>query len=285
VLGQWLAAVSPDVPQVLVDPASRWADPDRTAGDVVAADPTALADAVLAELGDGEAVGSEWVERWVEVEGAAQGALDHELSASGPLAMSEPAVARAVAAGLRDDGVLLASSSMPVRDVEWYAGPRYGSTVLSNRGANGIDGVISTAVGAAIGCQSPVIALVGDLAFLYDTAGLLAARSNAAAAVTVMVVDNDGGGIFSFLSQAQELPVALFERYWGTPHGLDLGAVAAAYGAHVRFLDCRDELEELVEGAGAPGLRVGIVRSTRPHNVAVHDQLHQAVANAVCALL
>jgi 2-succinyl-5-enolpyruvyl-6-hydroxy-3-cyclohexene-1-carboxylate synthase len=190
-----------------------------------------------------------------------------------------------VAARLRDDGVLLASSSMPVRDVEWYAAPRYGPTVLSNRGANGIDGVISTAVGAAVGGQKPVVALVGDLAFLYDAAGLLAGRSDPGAAVTVIVVDNDGGGIFSFLSQAQELPPAQFERYWGTPHGVDVGAVAAAYGAGVSSLGCRDDLDRLIEAAGTPGVRVGVVRSNRAHNVAVHDQVHQAVARAVRAVL
>jgi 2-succinyl-5-enolpyruvyl-6-hydroxy-3-cyclohexene-1-carboxylate synthase len=199
--------------------------------------------------------------------------------------MSEPAVARAAAAGLSDDGMLVASSSMPVRDVEWYAAPRCGSTVLSNRGASGIDGVISTAVGAALGGQAPVVALVGDLAFLYDAGGLLAGRSDPAAAVTVIVVDNDGGGIFSFLSQAQELPPAQFERYWGTPHGVDVGAVAAAYGVGVSSLGCRDELDGLLDAAGTPGVRVGIVRSSRAQNVAVHDQLHRAVATAVREVL
>ncbi len=283
VLGQWLAALGPEVPQILVDPWGRWADPDRTVGDVVAADPTAVATAVLDEANGHDAAGSEWLGRWVEAEAAAQAALDHELRPSGPLAMSEPAVARAVAARLTDDGVLLASSSMPVRDVEWYSAPRCGSTVLSNRGANGIDGVVSTAVGAALGSRRPVVGLIGDLAFLYDAAGLLAGRSEVA--VTMIVVDNDGGGIFSFLSQAQQLPSAQFERYWGTPHGLDVAAVASAYGADVRLLEGRDDLDGLVDAAATPGLRVGVVRSARPHNVVVHDQLHRAVAAAVRATL
>jgi 2-succinyl-5-enolpyruvyl-6-hydroxy-3-cyclohexene-1-carboxylate synthase len=179
--------------------------------------------------------------------------------------------------------VLLASSSMPVRDVEWYGAPRCGSTVLSNRGANGIDGVVSTAVGAALGSGRPVVALLGDLAFLYDATGLLAGRSEAA--VTMIVVDNDGGGIFSFLSQAQQLPSAQFERFWGTPHGLDVAAVASAYGADVRLLEGRDDLDGLVDAAATPGLRVGVVRTARPHNVVVHDQLHRAVAAAVRATL
>ena len=140
--------------------------------------------------------------------------------------MSEPAVARAVVAGLPEDAVLLAASSMPVRDVEWYSAPRDRVTVLSNRGVNGIDGVLSTAIGVALGRRGPTLALVGDLAFLYD-AGALLWSTRRELALTIVVVDNNGGGIFSFLPQAAALPEGQFERYWGTPHGGDVAAIAA----------------------------------------------------------
>jgi 2-succinyl-5-enolpyruvyl-6-hydroxy-3-cyclohexene-1-carboxylate synthase len=185
-----------------------------------------------------------------------------------------------VVAGVPAGGVLLASSSMPVRDVEWYAAPREKVAVLANRGANGIDGVLSTAVGVAAGSGAPVLALVGDLAFLYDAGALLwAARRQLA--LTVIVVDNDGGGIFSFLPQAAALPAGQFERYWGTPHGVDILAIASAYGAEAFEVADRSQLDRTVAGAGQPGVRVALVRSERAANVVAHDRLHAAVAAAV----
>jgi 2-succinyl-5-enolpyruvyl-6-hydroxy-3-cyclohexene-1-carboxylate synthase len=239
-----------------------------------------MADALLA--GAGPAMGSEspWARQWADAEAVAQKALAGELDGIGAAPLSEPAVARAVVAGVPDSGVLVAASSMPVRDVEWYGAPRRHLRVLSNRGANGIDGVIATAVGAALGSGAPTVALVGDLAFLYDAGALLGAGARGVA-LTVVVVDNDGGGIFSFLPQAAVLPPEQFERYWGTPHGADLGAVAAAYGAEVVAVSDRASLDEVLAGAARPGLRVAVVRSDRAANVAVHDRLHQAVAMAI----
>ncbi len=194
-------------------------------------------------------------------------------------------MARAVVAGLPEGGALLVSSSMPVRDVEWYGEARHGLAVFANRGANGIDGVLSTAIGVAAGVRqgAPVVALVGDLAFLYDAGALLAAARRDLA-LTVIVVDNDGGGIFSFLSQATTLPAAQFERYWGTPHGVDILAIAAAYGAEVVEVASRSQLDGLLAGVGQPGLRVARVRSDRAANVAVHERLHAAVVDAVRCL-
>jgi 2-succinyl-5-enolpyruvyl-6-hydroxy-3-cyclohexene-1-carboxylate synthase len=293
VLAQWLAGLGPEVPQVLVDPWGRWADPERRVGYVLAADPTAVAAALLAATGRAGQAGqagtagresaSEWARQWAAAEQAAQAALDRESARDAPLAMSEPAVARAVVAGLPDGGLLLASSSMPVRDVEWYSAPRQKVTVLANRGANGIDGVLSTAVGAALAGGAPTVALIGDLAFLYDAGAMLGAGDREIA-LTVVVVDNDGGGIFSFLPQASELPGARFERYWGTPHGIDIGAVAAAYGAAVVPVRDRGSLDAVLAGAAEPGVRVAVVPSERSANVAAHDALNRAVAEALVTL-
>jgi 2-succinyl-5-enolpyruvyl-6-hydroxy-3-cyclohexene-1-carboxylate synthase len=157
--------------------------------------------------------------------------------------------------------------------------------VLANRGVNGIDGVLSTARGVASGGgpEAPVVALVGDLAFLYDAGALLGAVRRDLA-LTVIVVDNDGGGIFSFLPQATALPAGQFERYWGTPHGADILAIAAAYGAEVVEIESRTDLDDVLARARQPGLRVARVRSDRAVNVSVHDHLHAAVADAVGGL-
>ena len=320
VLTQWLAGLDPAVAQVLVDPWGRWGDPDRRVEQVIGADPTATAAALLAAVGRPLGVewpvgvgraggvgagagagavggsrladGSEpagavrpdrtWVGQWADAEQAAQGVFDHELAAGGPLELSEPGVARAVVAALPENAMLLASSSMPVRDVEWYSAPRRGVTVLSNRGVNGIDGVLSTAIGVALG-GVPTVALIGDLAFLYD-AGALLWSSGRDLALTIAVVDNNGGGIFSFLPQAGTLAEAEFERYWGTPHRADLTAIARAYGVEVVPCPDRRALDAVLAEVGRPGVRVAVVPSDRATNVMAHERLNAAVAEAVATI-
>jgi 2-succinyl-5-enolpyruvyl-6-hydroxy-3-cyclohexene-1-carboxylate synthase len=167
---------------------------------------------------------------------------------------------------------------MPVRDVEWYAPARTGLRVLANRGANGIDGVVSTAVGAATAGDGPVTALVGDLAFLHDTNALLglAARD---LDLTIVVVDNRGGGIFSFLPQASALAAERFEHLFGTPHDVDLANLAAVHGVQAITVHAPDGLAPALHVArDAPGAHVLVVPTDRRANVAVHDAVHAAVA-------
>lgn len=279
VIGQWLAGLPAEVPQVLCDPSGRWADPERAAGHVVRADAAALA----AALPDGSPPAASWAAAWSEAEIRATEVMDSLLSPGGDLELSEPAVARAALAGVPDGGLLVASSSMPVRDIEWYGAPRRGAVVLSNRGANGIDGVVSTAVGASLASGQPTVALLGDLAFLYDAGALLWAPARPLR-LSLVVIDNDGGGIFSFLPQAAALEPDRFERYWGTPHGLDLLRVASAYGVETSAIAERDGLETFLARAARPGVRMAVVRSDRAANVAAHDRLHAAVAAAVDGL-
>jgi 2-succinyl-5-enolpyruvyl-6-hydroxy-3-cyclohexene-1-carboxylate synthase len=274
VVATWLAGLGPEVEQVLVDPFGRWADPERTAGLVVRADP----DSLCVALTDERSHWGAWGERWAALEAAAQAAFDDVLARHPEV--TEPGVARTVAATVPTGGVLFTSSSMPMRDVEWYARPRDGVRVLANRGANGIDGVVSSALGVALG-GDPVIALVGDLAFLYDTGGLVGAAERGSSC-TLVVVDNDGGGIFSFLPQASALAPERFERLWGTPHGLDLGAVARGYGVPVVVAHAADEVKPAVLAAVREGgVGIVLVRTSRRANVAVHEELHEAVAAAV----
>ena len=290
VLNQWLAGLPAGVPQVLVDPWGRWADPERKASLLVRSTARALSDAIRSCSGGGPDGGSgsgsgrtDWASGWAEVEKVARRAIDGLLGSGSELEMSEPAVAGAVLEAVPAGGSVVVSSSMPVRDVEWYGPPVVGRRVLSNRGANGIDGVVSTAVGAALGRGAeagPTLALLGDLAFVYD-AGALLWSSQRPLDLRLVVVDNDGGGIFSFLPQASALPPDRFERYWGTPHGLDLVAVAAAYGARAERVTTRQELGRFLSGPGDTGAKVAVVPSERRANVTAHDRLNAAVAEAV----
>lgn len=277
VLSRWLGDLEAD--QIVIDPYGRWPDPERQATHVVHADPTLL----CAELADlVVAAPSDWLDRWRRAENLAQHAIDEVLSAES--AITDPAVARSLSRSVPAEVTLLTSSSMPVRDLEWFGHPGSAHRVLANRGANGIDGVVSTALGAAAGGSAPVVAILGDLAFLHDATGLLGAPSRPGDCVFV-VVDNDGGGIFSFLPQARTTPFDVFERVFGTPHGLDLGAVAAAYGVAARQAGTVDELTTEVErGLSAGGTHVVVVRTDRAANVSLHDRLHHAVAEAVGTL-
>jgi 2-succinyl-5-enolpyruvyl-6-hydroxy-3-cyclohexene-1-carboxylate synthase len=202
------------------------------------------------------------------------------------VAPNEPAVARAVVRGLPAGAHLVVSSSMPIRDVERYARPREGLpvralTVHANRGANGIDGVVSTAVGVAAGSGAPTGLLIGDVAVLHDSNGLLGAAGREIDLVCV-VVDNDGGGIFSFLPQASTLADERFEALFGTPHGLDVVALAAAYGVDARRLAPGEDVAGAVaEAAAKGGVHVLVVGTDRRTNVDVHHRIDEAVAVAV----
>lgn len=284
VVGDWMAGLGAS--QYLVDPHGAWLDPSRTATTVVTADPTTLVMAVAGCRGRRRAP-EEWAARWRESEAAAQRALDLELAELARMdGINEPGVARAVVDTLGDGATLVVSSSMPVRDVEWFGRPRRGLRVLANRGANGIDGVVSTALGVAATAAGPTCALMGDLAFLHDATGLRAGRaSDRGLKCTVVVVDNSGGGIFSFLPQARELSASAFERLLGTPHGVDLVAVARALGADADEVFSAKDLVSAIESThrDEAGTTVVVARTDRAANVAVHERLHAAVAAALNA--
>ncbi len=172
------------------------------------------------------------------------------------------------------------SASMPIRDLEWYAPPLPAPpVVLANRGANGIDGVVSTALGVAASGTAPrTLALLGDLAFLHDVSGLVNVPD---VPCTFVVVDNGGGGIFSFLPQATTLAPEVFEALFGTPPTSDVGAVARGFGLPVMEVSKLSELESALASApGHPAL-VRVRVPSRAENVAVHDALNQAVRLAL----
>jgi 2-succinyl-5-enolpyruvyl-6-hydroxy-3-cyclohexene-1-carboxylate synthase len=275
VVGEWVAATG--APEIAVAGVDAWIDPHGTAAVVLAAAPDALVEAWADEADelDGPADDA-WRSRWEAVGSAAATAIE-EVLAGEPTA--EPAVARAVAGALPEGGCLVVSSSMPVRDLEWFGRPGAPITVHANRGANGIDGVVSTAVGIAVASGVPTALLIGDLAFLHDSNGLLGAGDRGAD-LTVVVVDNDGGGIFSFLPQAS-LDGERFEQLYGTPHGLDLVAVAAAFGVAARRTT--DVAADVAGALARGGVHVLVAPSERSANVELHARLHAAVALAVTA--
>jgi 2-succinyl-5-enolpyruvyl-6-hydroxy-3-cyclohexene-1-carboxylate synthase len=276
------AWLDPSVPQVLFDPDGMWLDPGRAATERLAAlpEPKDLVARLTGGPPDQLGPPGAWCESWLRVEHDARLALDDFLDA-----FDEPfegRVARDVASSfLSGRGTLVVASSMPVRDVEAFA-DRVPNRVLSNRGVNGIDGFTSTVLGvAAVTTDGPVVGLLGDLAFLHDIGGLYGAARRGIDA-TLVVVDNDGGGIFSFLPQAT-LPTNEFEDLFGTPHHLDLVAVAAAYGIPALRVTKAGEVEPALRQAlEAGGVRVVVVETgDRQLNVVRHREAWAAVAQAL----
>ena len=217
----------------------------------------------------------EWLRRWTAADKAAQAALDEALD-TGPVGMQ---LARALVAALAEGTQLVLGSSNPVRDVAFAAAPRDGVVVRSNRGVAGIDGTISTAVGAALAHDGPTVALLGDLTFLHDTTGLVIGPDEARPDLTIVVLDDRGGGIFHLLEQGAPEHAAAFERVFGTPHTVDLAALCAAMGVPHSYADPSDVAAHL----GRPGVRVVQVRAERSTLRDAHATLRARVAAAVGA--
>ncbi len=283
-LARWLADPGGDgpVPEIVIGAHHGRLDPDRRVAEVVDVGAggdgsgTALLDEVAVRLGP-RSGRSGWVASWADADRAARVAIDAHLDAD-----DEPfdgRVARDVHDALPGGTTLLVASSMPVRDLESFARPRRGVRVLSNRGVNGIDGFVSTTLGVAAGAAGeagPTVALLGDLCFLHDGGGLLAAAGAAVDAVLV-VVDNDGGAIFSFLPQAGH--PRDFERLFGTPPEAGVADVAAGYGIPVASVNRAAELDgEVSRAIDAGGVRMVHVRTDRRTNVARHEAVWAAVA-------
>ena len=264
VLATWVTASAPTLIQV---GGPGVIDPDhRVAVDLPASSLAGLLGLAVSDPG------GDWLASWTERSSQAERVIAKVLAAESRL--SEPGVARTVADNLPDGARLVVASSMPVRDLEWFGGPM--AIAHANRGANGIDGVLSTALGLAIGGLK-TIALVGDIAFLHDT-GALTALARRDVDLRIVVVDNDGGGIFSFLPQASSLPPTRFEELFGTPHGSDLVAVARAHGLDATTVGSSAELADRLAVDGPTVTRVATDRAA---NVTIHDDINAAVAEAI----
>jgi 2-succinyl-5-enolpyruvyl-6-hydroxy-3-cyclohexene-1-carboxylate synthase len=290
---------------VVVDPWERWTDPDREATTLVRADPTLFCEeavkCVTAAVGSSTPGGTRpgrtspsgggWLSAWQRAEDGARGVIGTmgggDLAADLPAgALDEPSLAQRLFARIPAEATLVVSSSMPVRDMEAFGLPRHRPPkVLANRGANGIDGVMSTALGVALASGGPTVALVGDLAFFHDVSALVRSH-DLAADLTVVVADNAGGGIFSFLAPATVLDETSFDRLFGTPQSPDPAAVATGFGWSVDDLGpgavAGDFDRALDRRLGEGGMSVIRVRLPgRTENVAVHDRINAEIVRAV----
>ncbi len=197
-------------------------------------------------LGVDESADTAWFDRWREADARVSRALDALLAAEA--AMTAYDVAGTVARSLPREGLLVVGASNPIRDLDLMV-PRYEvggrRKTIANRGLSGIDGVVSTAIGAALGRRSDrSLALVGDVTFLHDSNGLVLGPDEPRPDLTIVVVNDDGGSIFATLEQGAEEYADRYERLFGTPHGVDLGALCSATRTPYLQVRSRPELEQ-----------------------------------------
>jgi 2-succinyl-5-enolpyruvyl-6-hydroxy-3-cyclohexene-1-carboxylate synthase len=258
---------------VIVDQDHLVADPHRKAALTIRADPAAFVpDLLEGSEPDGETA---WHRAWRVADELARATVDALLDDwDQPY---EGRIARDVAASAPDGSVLVVGSSMPVRDLDMHMSPRTGIGVLANRGASGIDGFVSTALGVSV-TGVPTTALCGDLTLLHDAGSLVWSARRGYECVFV-VPNNDGGVIFSFLPQ-RDLPE--LEELFTTPHGLDLGAVCRAAGAgHTLVTHVRDLVPAVRTARDTGGVHVVEVPTERERNVELHAEVQAAVAAAL----
>jgi 2-succinyl-5-enolpyruvyl-6-hydroxy-3-cyclohexene-1-carboxylate synthase len=277
---------------VLVDGAGGWRDPIALAGEVLHADAALLCAALADEVAktsahralDRCAGDPAWAERWLTMDRRARGALAAYLEQLGE--PFEGKVFAELAEMLPDGATLYAGNSMPVRDLEtFFAGSSRDVRFLSNRGANGIDGVVSSALGAAAALQgpsgpaAPLVLVIGDLSFYHDLNGLLAVRRYGLDA-TIVLLNNDGGGIFSFLPQVAY--VDHFEELFGTPTGLDFRLAVEMYGCGFEHVETWPDFRAAVATSlASPGMQVIELRTDRARNVELHRRVWAVVSEAV----
>lgn len=273
VVAQWITAS--EAVQLHVSRSARIFDPDHSVTMRVNCETEAFIVSLSSRLADSPTTSSRWLDRWGRASAAAVSAVGDSLSAND--AATPVTVARTLASHLRSGGNLVVSSSMPVRNLEWFGGECDQVTVFSNRGANGIDGVVATAIGVAAATGAPTTVLIGDVALVHDMSSV-ACLASTDLDVTIVVCDNDGGGIFEFLPQAESLDRPVFERLFGTPHGLDLVDVIGSMRVPTRLVGT---LGELAAGLDGHGPRAIVVRSSRSNEVSEHRALQASVRDAV----
>jgi len=311
-LRAWLAGLH-GVRQVALDPDGAWQDPAAVLADSLALDPTAALEGLSEWLtGEGHGGGPaerDWLAGWRSADVIAGEAI---LGVLGDGALSEPALAAELGVLLPEEATLFVASSMPVRDIEtfWPSRPDP-PRVLCNRGANGIDGTVSSAFGVAgardttpagaleaAGADPVVVLLIGDVALAHDIGGLLAAR-RLGLKLTIVLLDNGGGGIFDFLAVSAAsialapepnpagagtggIPEDLYTRHIATPTGLDFSRAAALYGlAHERVGDLHGFRAALERALSADGSSIIEVPGARAANVELHGRVWEAVAAAL----
>ena len=269
-LRTWLASLT-GARQLALDPEQAWQDPAAVLDEIDAGDPVSALQALGDAAGEPDPA---WLAEWTGADEAAGDGLADELGDE----LSEPLVAARLGNWLGEPHVattLFVAASMPVRDLELYLPARRPlPRVLSNRGANGIDGTVSSAFGVAAAGERPVVLLIGDVALAHDIGGLLAAP-RLGLELTIVLLNNDGGGIFHFLPISGEGEA--FEEHVATPHGLAFERVAELYGLRYVHALTETDLHHAVTGAVGSGKVTLIeVRTDRRANLALHRRLADA---------
>ncbi len=274
-LRQWLATLA-DAAQLVIDPGGGWNEPTRIAGALVRTDPAALCTALVDRGGFAPAAG--WADTWCGAADAAGAAIASALAAlDGP---SEPGLFAELGEILADGELIYTASSMPIRDQEAFmAGGSADVAFYANRGANGIDGLISSGIGAAVATGRPTWIVTGDLGLFHDM-NSLASLGHAPGPVRIVVINNGGGGIFEFLPQADEIERAEFEAILGTPLDLEPERAAALHDVPYEAITALDQLAKLPSASVLAELK-----TSRPENVALHRRLAEAARAAASAAL
>jgi 2-succinyl-5-enolpyruvyl-6-hydroxy-3-cyclohexene-1-carboxylate synthase len=280
-----------DCRQIIVDGDGGWNEPTLLASDVVHADGRLLCEAIVRHREHGQiypertssaAKSSSWAGAWRAADQRARAAIATWFAGLNQL--FEGKVFAELAALLPEGALLYAGNSMPVRDLDtFFQGGDRTIRLLANRGANGIDGVVSSALGASAANTGPTVLVIGDISFYHDSNGLLAAMQHGLNA-TIVLLNNDGGGIFSFLPQAAE--PEHFEQLFGTPHGLDFQPLAQMYGAaYERVATWQAFRAAIQRGLEAGGLHIVEVPTERGRNVTLHREIWKVVSQAIAPVI
>ncbi len=271
-------------PLVVIDGNGGWEEPTQLASQLIHANPAALCQNLLTLLEAGEAIQQSlppaWLNIWLDADKITQLALQNAMLDFNEL--FEGRVFFELANLLPDGTTLYTGNSMPVRDLDtfFWSGERR-IRIMGNRGANGIDGIVSSALGASAvsGQHEPTVLVLGDLSFFHDLNGLLAARLYRLN-LTIVLINNDGGGIFSFLPQAAY--PEHFEQLFGTPTGLDFSLVVEMYGGQFQKVDSWESFRKAIsQGLHAGGLHVIELPTERTSNVTMHRQLWEVTRKAI----
>jgi len=259
----------PETRQIVIDEDGGWREPTLLASDMIYANPklltyqisNALSNVSINRTGN-------WATHWVKINNTCRTVLMQEGKKK---TLFEGQIILELAEMLPEDATLFVGNSMPIRDLDsFFFNNHKRIKTMANRGSNGIDGVISSALGASTS-SNPLVLVIGDLSFYHDMNGLLAAKLNKLN-VTIILVNNDGGGIFSFLPQASH--PKHFETLFGTPIGLDYNHAVAMYGGRFHRVDdwaaFRDAFQAEIH---QDGLSVIEVPTNRQENVDTHREL------------
>ncbi len=268
----------PQARQLVIDGGAGWREPTSLAREHLQVDEhwfcLALADALASSQREGPTL---WLRAWQTAEQTARTTIQAHLLAQETI--SEPGLFARLGTWLPNGTTLFVGNSMPVRDCDTFLAPR--STplyVIGNRGANGIDGLVSTALGLAAGDATPLVMALGDLSLIHDTNGLIAARLHRLNAI-ILLINNDGGGIFSFLPQASETDQ--FELLFGTPHGTDFAPLAALHGAQYTLASDWATVHAALQTSFTGGLHLIEIRTRRDQNVRDHRTIWPLVSAAL----